>query len=275
MVRGRKPLAIDLLSSSLTRDLPDAVSLSIATEIGAGIEPKSYPNAGAYGLTADVTRTPPKITSDYPGSETEFFDFKSFYFGCVAGAVTSVASAPVECELTVIGYNSSHEVARQTFTYSPGIALRADMMRADLSDEFRGINHATFESKHDVTGVLGATLLDDLNYTAYSFDEDYANDADDNDKPADTHSSSEQDKSENDANKRTVVQQDLSALYTRGISEEEKENGVNCKCKPVRPLSMYKKCSWRPNKYATEAQKNRECKCHYEGWNIECQVVPA
>ena len=135
--------------------------------IVTGVLPRSYPNAGAYSASTMLLQGEPEITNDYPGTVTLFFDFQQFYFGCVAGTAEAIASAPIGCNVTVTGYRESNEVARESFIYNPGVALTAPMMKASLGEEVKNLDYATFDSTYEVPDV-GATLLDDVKYTAYS-----------------------------------------------------------------------------------------------------------
>lgn len=127
--------------------------------------PKSSPNTGAFGATTILTQGQPQLLTS--GTNTKYFDFQSFYFGCVAGTVESVASAPVDCTTTVTGYKAGKQVAKQSFNYSPGVAVTAPMTRASLSYAFKDIDHATFSTSYSVSAG-GATLLDNLSYITYS-----------------------------------------------------------------------------------------------------------
>ena len=137
--------------------------------IVAGVTPESYPNAGAYGETTGVTNGSPYITTQYSGSADDIFDFESFYFGCVVGTVEAIASLPESCTITVIGYKSSKEVAKQSFDFKVGtLETLAPMIKAELSKDFKGIDTATFSTEYELGAETGATLLDSLSYTTYS-----------------------------------------------------------------------------------------------------------
>ena len=143
----------------------DLVTLGVEGTIVAGVIPKSSPNTGAFGATTILTQGQPKLVTT--STTTKAFDFKQFYFGCVAGTVESVASAPVSCTITVTGFKSGKKVATQAFKYSPGIAVTSPMKSATLSAAFKGIDEATFSTSYSVSAG-GATLLDNLSYTTYS-----------------------------------------------------------------------------------------------------------
>lgn len=123
---------------------------------------------------------------------TDTFDFESFYFGCVvmtleavcfpfsrlniyqgtvANIYIQVASVPLSCDVTVTGFKASLEVARETFSFEYDLLtdlLTADVVKAELSDTFKGIDSATFSTEYDISDAVGATLLDNLSYTTYN-----------------------------------------------------------------------------------------------------------
>lgn len=73
--------------------------------------------------------------------------------------------------MTVVGYKASVEVARQSFEFNVGLlAVTADMVQATLSNEFKGIDTATFETEatEDLEDAVVATLIDSLDYTTYN-----------------------------------------------------------------------------------------------------------
>lgn len=144
---------------------PDLVTLGVAGNIVAGVIPKSSPNSGAFGATTILTQGQPQLLTT--STSTKSFDFQQFYFGCVAGTVESVASAPVSCTITVNGFKSGKKVASQAFKYNPGVAVTAPMTRASLSGSFRGLDKVTFSTSYSVSAA-GATLLDNLSYVTYS-----------------------------------------------------------------------------------------------------------
>lgn len=132
--------------------------------------PKSAPNVGAYSARSQLLDggASPLITTNYPGSVTDTFDFQRFYFGCVAATAEAIASTPLSCTIKVQGYRASNEVAKQEFEFNAGLLqLRADMVEARLNEHFRGVDTVTFTTEYAVPGA-GATLLDSLRYKTYN-----------------------------------------------------------------------------------------------------------
>ncbi|KAE9968119.1 hypothetical protein EG328_004650 [Venturia inaequalis] len=149
----------------------DLISLGLDGTIVAGVTPRTYPNAGVYLPVSGVLDGAPSITTQYEGSVTDTFDFEGFWFGCIGMSVEAVASAPLSCDVTVAGFKASLEVARQTFSFKYNVLtdlLTAPMVKAKLSNAFKGIDSATFSTEYDVTNAVGATLLDSLRYTTYN-----------------------------------------------------------------------------------------------------------
>lgn len=98
---------------------------------------------------------------------TSKFHFESFYLGCVFATGESVTSKPVSCSVTLIESKASVEVARQTFDFDPGtLSVTANMIEAQLRQEFKGVDIVRFSSTYSVPGN-GATLLDNLKYVTY------------------------------------------------------------------------------------------------------------
>ena len=140
--------------------------------VPAGVTPESYPNTGGYGSITVASTGQPYITTQYSGSAVALFDFKSFYFGCRVATVQGVATVPESCTVTVTGYKSSVEVAKQSFHFEvQTLATLAPMIKAELSKDFKGIDTATFYTDNYGFGdEAGATLLDSLSYTVFSCD---------------------------------------------------------------------------------------------------------
>ena len=110
------------------------------------------------------------ITTQYVGSVSSTFDFKSFYFGCQNGIAAGAALTPQSCVVRVSGYRNGDEVATQEFDYNaPALAITDDMKKATLSSAFKNIDSARFST--DASGVavpaIVTTLLDNLEYTLY------------------------------------------------------------------------------------------------------------
>lgn len=103
------------------------------------------------------------------GTTTRFFDFNSFYFGCVIGTLESAASAPVACTVTVTGYRFGVKLASQSFSFNPGpAAVTAPMTKANLGFAFNDVDKVTFSTSYAGSSATGATLLDNLSYITAS-----------------------------------------------------------------------------------------------------------
>jgi hypothetical protein len=85
--------------------------------------------------------------------------------------MVQVASEPLSCNVTVIGYKKEHLVASETFIFTFNTlvdGVTKNMTQAKLGWAFSGIDTATFETSYDVTNLIGATLIDSLSYTVYN-----------------------------------------------------------------------------------------------------------
>ena len=114
-----------------------------------------------------MTKNIPTITTQYSGSKTASFSIDSFYFGCNAGTVLTLVAAPTHCRLAIAGYDKKNTViAYQSFLFSPSISVTANMIKAQLNTQFSkgALDHVVMLTSYSV-GILGATLIDNFNYT--------------------------------------------------------------------------------------------------------------
>lgn len=138
--------------------------LGVNGAVTLGIVPPSKPNGAGYSALSGLQ---PSITTQYPGSATDTFDFHSLYAGCVAKTQETVASVVTRCSILVQGYRATRLVAKQRISYDFGVvALRAPMQKFSL-DNFTNIDTVTFASEFTVGDLLGVTIFDDLDYTVY------------------------------------------------------------------------------------------------------------
>lgn len=130
-----------------------------------GVKPASKPNVAAY----DLTNPDPKMTTQYDGSVTDTFDFASFFAGCVVDTQETALSVVTSCKITVQGYRATELVAKQTFAYDSfgAVAVEAPMEQFTLSQDFQKLDTVTFQTDYLVTALLGATLLDNVQYTVH------------------------------------------------------------------------------------------------------------
>lgn len=92
-------------------------------------------------------------------------DLRSFWWGCQTGLKQYVLSAPIGCNLTIVGSFAWREVTRKTIRFQPVlIDLLQNMKFADLGTQFKGLDTLTFITQYD-TGINGATSFDDFTYT--------------------------------------------------------------------------------------------------------------
>ncbi|KAF7527681.1 hypothetical protein G7054_g10411 [Neopestalotiopsis clavispora] len=139
----------------------------IGSSISLGVNAFSKPNVAVYGALTQVTKNIPTITTQYSGSKTASFSIDSFYFGCNAGTVLTLVAAPTHCRLAIAGYDKKNTViAYQSFLFSPSISVTANMIKAQLNTQFSkgALDHVVMLTSYSV-GILGATLIDNFNYT--------------------------------------------------------------------------------------------------------------
>lgn len=87
-------------------------------------------------------------------------EFSSFSFGCLA-----LIAKPVSCTVTVKGYYYGSLEATQVFNFvAPLLSLSLDLKQAVLSWDFDRVDTITFVTAYNGLDVLGATILDDLDY---------------------------------------------------------------------------------------------------------------
>ncbi|KAL8706258.1 MAG: hypothetical protein Q9201_000695 [Fulgogasparrea decipioides] len=130
-----------------------------------------FPHSGTNEIATaveqqDLTGTP-AITSIYSGSEVRYFTLKSFYFGCEANSVVSVADVALQCTIFVAGFKDGQEKGSATYTFSPTAAnvVRPSMIQAKLPDDFVELQNVTVIQDNP---KLKALVLDDINVMLYS-----------------------------------------------------------------------------------------------------------
>lgn len=156
----------------------NVIKLGLGGTVIAGVRPESQDQVGVYTarnllLNGDT----PTITTQYPGSVTDTFDFQQFYFGCVVATAETAASVPISCTVKVQGYKASNEVAEQDFYFTPDNPIVSDLMLASLGSKFIGVDEVKFSTLYTdsdalsgVVGAAGATILDSLSYKTYNAD---------------------------------------------------------------------------------------------------------
>ncbi|KAI3394742.1 hypothetical protein diail_2271 [Diaporthe ilicicola] len=126
------------------------------------------PNALYYGGINGLLTTSgvPTMAVVDPDRRQYVMDFRSFSFGCLA-----LIAKPTSCTVTVNGYFSGSLVATQQFNFvAPLLSLSLELKQAVLSREFWDwlqVDTVTFATAYDGLGILGATVLDDFEYTIW------------------------------------------------------------------------------------------------------------
>ena len=75
------------------------------------------------------------------------------------------AGVLLPCDLTVTGFRNQKQVASQTVSFAPGLALSANMAKAQLSG-FSNVDNVEFVV-NDLNQVAAALLIDNVKYDAY------------------------------------------------------------------------------------------------------------
>lgn len=84
---------------------------------------------------------------------------------------TQVASLPLSCNVTATGYKHDKVVTEETFVFAFNTLVDGttkNMTEAVLPKSFEGLDTVTFESSYDVSNMIGATLIDSLEYITYT-----------------------------------------------------------------------------------------------------------
>ncbi|KAI7178394.1 hypothetical protein KC316_g9224 [Hortaea werneckii] len=138
--------------------------VSITNEI-AGLKPFSKPNVLGYDVVF-AAQGQQTMTSKYDDSITDFFNLKSFYFGCVVTNVVAVASAPSPCSMIVTGFRGQDQVARKTVTFTPD-GLVSSLGPANLKNSgFENVDRVEFDLVGGLEELALAVLFDNLEYDA-------------------------------------------------------------------------------------------------------------
>lgn len=111
----------------------------------------------------------PQLRTDYDDSTTSYFDFKSFYFGCVVSTQETLASLPLSCSIDIKGYRNGKQVASQNARFQkPLLQLTADMTKVELNNDFCNVDRVTFDTNGLIESVLLAALMDNFEYTTFA-----------------------------------------------------------------------------------------------------------
>lgn len=140
----------------------------VAGAVVTGIVPSSPPNAAAYGVYGNILAGSVPMVST-TGTTTKYFDLQKFNFGCAVNTAETAAGVATPCTITAVGYDTSgKQVYTQSFNFNPGaVTLRAPMASANLAKTWTGLSSVTFSTSNSV-GVLTGTLIDNVQYTAWS-----------------------------------------------------------------------------------------------------------
>lgn len=115
-------------------------------------------------MITQLTRGTPTLTVDYPCSESQYFNFERFYFGCVTPTQQGAAQIAVQCSVLVAGFNAANkQVAVATYTITPPAAnlAKAPMIEAQVPSGFVNLRNVTVVQSSPATQVL---LMDCAKY---------------------------------------------------------------------------------------------------------------
>ncbi|RMZ70113.1 hypothetical protein GMOD_00000167 [Pyrenophora seminiperda CCB06] len=156
-----------------------------------GVKPNTPSNMAGFNIVNPVTllNGPASMTTNYPDSTVDFFDFESLWFGCVLPTQETIASLPVSCVITISGFSDiagTRKVAEQKEQFrvdglissliggtpigGQPITASAQMVKAEWSSKFRGLRKVVFavDNQSPLSGVLSVALLDTMRYTVWS-----------------------------------------------------------------------------------------------------------
>ncbi|EMC95995.1 hypothetical protein BAUCODRAFT_512714 [Baudoinia panamericana UAMH 10762] len=134
-------------------------------EGAVGLIPQSAPNVLAYDVIA-AAQGPQTITSVFDDSIVDYWNFKSFFFGCVLASQETVASVPDTCTIQITGYKNEVQVASQKATFTAD-GLEDQMHQVFLNNDFENIDTVEFDTVGLLDSTLDAVLFDNLCYDVY------------------------------------------------------------------------------------------------------------
>ncbi|KAI7164816.1 hypothetical protein KC349_g491 [Hortaea werneckii] len=138
--------------------------VGITTEI-AGLKPFSTPNVLGYDVVF-AAQGQQTMRAKYDDSITDFFNLKSFYFGCVVTNVIALASAPFPCSMTVTGFRGQDQVAQKTVTFTPDGTV-SNLGPANLKNSgFENVDRVEFDLVGGLEKLALAVLFDNFEYDA-------------------------------------------------------------------------------------------------------------
>ncbi|KAK6537578.1 hypothetical protein TWF694_011760 [Orbilia ellipsospora] len=145
------------------------------------------PLAVSRFLLDDILKTPPSVSSTYPGSDVHCFDLHELEFSCMT-TTTTIPGVLVKCTLVFTPYIGEKRLAPQvaTFTPVPGSEIpvlnskRSEQQLVTFGEQFKGITSfvITMESAAmtalaplgldiGVPSALTMMGMDNLRYTLY------------------------------------------------------------------------------------------------------------
>ncbi|KAL1846755.1 hypothetical protein Daus18300_014157 [Diaporthe australafricana] len=154
------PEGVEIIYSGLSAAYDPLTSTNILGTVLTG-----RPNALYYGGINGLLATSEDSTvAVEDGSRRQYaMDFSSFSFGCLA-----LIAKPVSCTVTVNGYLWGSLEATQEFNFvAPLLSLSLDLKQAFLNGDFYRVDTVTFVTTYNGLDLLGATVLDDLDYTVW------------------------------------------------------------------------------------------------------------
>jgi len=101
--------------------------------------------------------TTTQMSVNYPGSTIEFFHLSSFYYGCALLDENTVASEPVDCTITITGFdvNGNSIAGPQAFEFD-AVGTREQMQLANVESSFQ--QNKVYKIVFEVSGgLLGLT----------------------------------------------------------------------------------------------------------------------
>ena len=136
----------------------------------AGVRSQSPRNRALFNaLTAPSALNSPSVAT----SQT-CYQLEIFFFGCTLSTAQASATVPIQCTVTLQGFNSKSEpVGSESFTFTPENAVVSNMTSFKVTKIPRTklINFSTTVAGTDIAANAVVTLFDDVMYSQYDSSE--------------------------------------------------------------------------------------------------------
>ncbi|KAI7226546.1 hypothetical protein KC343_g7917 [Hortaea werneckii] len=159
---GRYPNSLDSLGAYSLLYYDNLAVVNITADL-AGLKPFSKPNVLGYDAES-VSQGQQIMTSEFDDSITDYFNLKSFYFGCVLTDVGDVGPVPIPCSMSVIGFRDEERAASQIVTFQPDGSVSNLHAASPLNFRYQDVDRVTFDVVYADRELDFAVLFDNFEY---------------------------------------------------------------------------------------------------------------